>query len=168
MVSLDGGRPEMHDAGLDASKRLQGLKWIVFSIKICKWSEKKSKKRKSRKWHKQKESACEKFFSSYDDFKAPIQVSYNEETSMNTIYGGFMSLLLRLAILVFAIQKAMNCYMRTQNTIIETVNYVDFPRTYNLWHQDHTNFHLFSQVLNKDFDNDKNPYVKMKVYIYTN
>ena len=87
---------------------------------------------------------------------------------MNTIYGGFMSLLLRLAILVFAIQKAMNCYMRTQNTIIETVNYVDFPRTYNLWHQDHTNFHLFSQVLNKDFDNDKNPYVKMKVYIYTN
>ena len=49
MVALDGGRPEMHDAGLDASKtrfvveirdfdfdttstRLQGHKLIVYSI----------------------------------------------------------------------------------------------------------------------------------------
>jgi hypothetical protein len=87
---------------------------------------------------------------------------------MNTAYGGFLSILLRLIIFSFLIQKSLNCYLRNSNTIIETVNYVDFPRTYNLWHPDHTNFHLYSQVLNKDYDNDRNPYVKMKVYIYTN
>lgn len=71
------------------------------------------RKRRSRKWHKQRDSACEKFFLEQDDFKTPIQVSYNQEGFLNTAYGGFMSIMLKLSILIYGIQKTYNCYQRT-------------------------------------------------------
>ena len=40
-----------------------------------------------------------------------------------------------------------------------------FPSTYKLKDSE---FYMFSQVLDKDFDNDSNPYLKMKLFIYTN
>ena len=100
-----------------------------------------------------------------DDFKTPIQVSYNEETTANTFCGGLLSLLLRLAIFVFTIQKFVTCLTRGQVSIVETANYITFPSEYKLKDSD---FYIYAQVLNKDYDNDRNPYLKMKMFIYTN
>ena len=86
-----------------------------------------SKKAPSRKRFKQRDSACEKFFLGMDDFKTPIQVSYNEETTANTICGGFLSLLLRLAIFLLAMQKFVTCFSRSQVSIVEVANYLPFP-----------------------------------------
>ena len=80
------------------------------------------------------------------------------------MFGGFCSIILRVTIFAFAVQKFLACFLRTQNTIIETANYVKFPSEYPLKDSD---FYFYSQVLNKDFDNDNNPYMKMHLYIYT-
>ena len=102
-----------------------------------------------------------------DDFKTPIQVSYNEETTANTFCGGLLSLLLRLAIFVFTIQKFVTCLTRSQVSIVETANYKTFDNDSIPYKLKDSDFYIYAQVLNKDFDNDKNPYLKMKMFIYT-
>ena len=42
---------------------------------------------------------------------------------------------------------------------------MEFPSKYMLKDSD---FYLFSQVNNPTFDNDDNPYLKMKLFLYTN
>ena len=96
----------------------------------------KTTKNSSRKRFKEKTPGCQKFLLNWDDFKTPLQVSYNEETSSNTVCGGLVSLFLRLVIFAYTIQKFTLCFTRGQNTIIETANYTPFnsthPKSYKL------------------------------------
>ena len=124
-----------------------------------------SSKKADRKRYKRVDPPCTRFFLSQDDFRTPVDVSYNEESSSNTVCGGFLSLLLRLLIFAFAIQKFFILFSRHQNAIVETASFMKFPSTYKLKDSE---FYMFSQVLDKDFDNDSNPYLKMKLFIYTN
>ena len=94
-----------------------------------------------------------------------MDVSYNEESSSNTVCGGFLLLLLRLLILALAVQKFTILFTRGGNSIIQTGAFMEFPSKYMLKDSD---FYLFSQVNNPTFDNDDNPYLKMKLFLYTN
>lgn len=73
--------------------------------------------------------------------------------------------MLRIVLLELALEKFMMCFTRQGFTIVETADYEEFPTDYKLKDSD---FYFYSQVLNKDFDNDNNPYMKMKLYIYHN
>ena len=55
---------------------------------------------------------------------------------------------------------------RSRDTIIETVMFRNLTEDGAMKLKD-SELHIYSQVLNEDFDNDENPYLKMHVYLYS-
>ena len=56
-------------------------------------------------------------------------------------------------------------WTRGANSIMETTIYTDLEEQGPYMLKD-SDLKIFSQVLNEDFDNDNNPWMKMKMFIY--
>ena len=63
----------------------------------------------------------------HDGFGAPMEVTYNEDSTSYTICGGVASLILRAAILVYTVWRLKLCMLRDNNDIITTNIFREFP-----------------------------------------
>lgn len=119
----------------------------------------------SRKRFKKEHNQCKRFFLNQDAFGSPMEVTYNEDSTSYTICGGIASTFLRLGIFVFTVWRLKLCMHRDRNDIISTNIFRKFPEEGHYTLKD-SEFKLWAQVVDPEFDNDNNPYCKLKFFIW--
>ena len=82
---------------------------------------------KSRKRFKKENSTCKKFFLSRDDFGQPISLTYNEEATAKTVYGGFLSVILKTIIWGYTAQNLSWWVLRNHDSITSVSDFIEFP-----------------------------------------
>ena len=94
-----------------------------------------------------------------------MSVTYNEDSTSYTMAGGIASIMMKLGIFAFGIMKLQLCLTRSRNGIITTNVFRPFPEEGQYKLRD-SGFKFWAQVADPTFDNDSNPYAKLKFYVY--
>ena len=104
---------------------------------------------------------------SMDSFSHPIHLTYRGQSSIKTLTGGILSIIFGLLILTYFLYRMQMVVSRGDNKLYEVSFIRNLESDGKLVLKD-SEFKIIAQMIDREFDNDDNPYIKMRMTMNSN